>query len=116
MSRMSELGYPERPGFKKHGPSEQAAKAMEGTAAGLRARALAEFAKHPVAGATADEVAKALGLSILSIRPRVSELHRSGEIVETEVRRKNESGLSATVWRIAAPLPAIVRVIDGGGQ
>jgi hypothetical protein len=60
---------------------------------------------YPIAGATADEIAQALSASVLSIRPRVSELNRSGEIVQTGARRKNESGLSATVWKIAPPLP-----------
>jgi hypothetical protein len=114
MSRMSELLYPDAPGFKRRGPSEQAARAVKGSAAKLRARVLAEFGKHPIAGATADEIAQALSASVLSIRPRVSELNRSGEIVQTGARRKNESGLSATVWRIATPLPENHGRRDGG--
>jgi hypothetical protein len=106
MSRVGELRYPDAPGFKRGGTSEQAAEAFKGSAAKLRVRALAEFARHPISGATADEVARALGCSVLSIRPRVSELNRSGEIVATGSRRKNASGLGATVWKVAPPLPA----------
>jgi predicted ArsR family transcriptional regulator len=62
---------------------------------------LAQVAQYP-GGATADEIAKDLNLSILSVRPRVSELHRSGEIEQTGGRRKNESGMTATVWRIVS--------------
>jgi predicted ArsR family transcriptional regulator len=99
MSRMSELIYPNAPGFKVSGPSEQAAEAIAGTASNMRAAVLAQFAQYP-AGATADEVAKDLNLSVLSVRPRVSELKRTGKIRQTGTRRKNESGMTATVWRI----------------
>lgn len=105
MSRVGELAYPDAPGFKREGPSEQAARAFKGSATKLQARVLAELARHP-AGATADEVARCLGASVLGIRPRFSELNRAGEIVDTGFRRKNESGLSATVWKIAPPMPA----------
>jgi len=105
MSRMSELIYPESPGFKVSGPSEQAAEAIGSTAKKLRAAVLAQFAQYP-GGATADEIAKDLNLSILSVRPRVSELHRSGEIEQTGGRRKNESGMTATVWRVVSSVPA----------
>ena len=101
MSRMSELIYPDAPGFKVAGPSEQAAEAISGTVNKMRAAVLAQFAQYP-GGATADEVAKDLNLSVLSVRPRVSELKRSGEIKQTGGRRKNESGMTATVWRIRA--------------
>jgi hypothetical protein len=99
MSRMSELIYPDAPGFKVAGPSEQAAEAVSGTASKMRAAVLAQFARYP-GGATADEVAKDLDLSVLSVRPRVSELKRLGAIKQTGGRRKNESGMTATVWRI----------------
>jgi len=100
MSRMSELIYPDAPGFKVSGPSEQAAEAMSGTANKMRAAVLAQIAQYQH-GATADEIAKDLNLSVLSVRPRVSELNRNGEIEQTGARRKNESGMTATVWRIA---------------
>jgi hypothetical protein len=105
MSRMSELlpanqGYPTSPGFKAPGPSELAANAISPTAAKLRAMVLAEF-QRTGAGLTADEIAKDLNLSVLSVRPRVSELRRNGQIEQTGSRRKNASGMTATVWRIS---------------
>jgi predicted ArsR family transcriptional regulator len=99
MSRMSELIYPDAPGFKVHGASEDAAKQIGGKTKQMLAAVLAEFAKRPC-GATADEVAKALNMSVLSIRPRVSELRRTGKIKQTGTRRTNDSGMTATVWRI----------------
>jgi predicted transcriptional regulator len=102
MSRVGEtLTYPDAPGFKVAGPSEEAAEAIGGTANKMRAAVLARLAQCP-AGATADEIAKDLNLSILSVRPRVSELKRTGKIKQTGARRKNESGMTATVWWIAS--------------
>ena len=107
MSRMSELIYPDAPGFKVPGPSEQAAKSVAGSANKMRAVVLAEMAQYP-GGAMADEIAKDLNLSVLSVRPRVSELNRTGEIQQTGARRKNESGMTATVWRLRSqPSPPI---------
>ena len=72
---------------------------MGGAANKMRAAVLAQCATYP-GGATADEVAKDLNLSVLSVRPRVSELKRLGEIKQTGGRRKNDSGMTATVWRL----------------
>jgi predicted ArsR family transcriptional regulator len=99
MSRMSELIYPDAPGFKASGPSQQAAEAIGSTANKMRAAVLARFATYPN-GATADEVAKDLNLSVLSVRPRVSELKRMGKIQQTGARHKNDSGMTATVWQV----------------
>lgn len=55
---------------------------------------------HPE-GATADEIAAAMNRSILTIRPRVSELNRMKKIIDSTGRRKNASGRNAIVWRIA---------------
>jgi predicted ArsR family transcriptional regulator len=52
-------------------------------------------------GLTADECADALKAEIWSVRPRLSELRRMGRIVETDQRRKNRSGMTATVWKRA---------------
>lgn len=51
---------------------------------------------------TADEVADRLGASVLSIRPRFTELLTAGKIRDTGERRANASGRRAAVWEIAA--------------
>jgi hypothetical protein len=85
--------------FKKVGPSQEAAEAMQTRSALLRERAYEEVV---IGGAaTADEVAAALGESVLSIRPRFTELLQVGWITDTGIRRPNISGRNATVW---APL------------
>ena len=61
---------------------------------------------YPERELTADEIAHKLNRSILSVRPRVSELRRQGEIRQSGARGKNESGLTASVWVISPPLLA----------
>lgn len=97
-------GYPDSPGYKSVGPSSDAARAIASTAKTLREKVLRTIAAAP-AGLSADAVADRLGQSVLSVRPRVSELHRSGEIRKTKGRATNASGLSATVWVASPPLP-----------
>ena len=52
-----------------------------------------------LAAMTADEVAELLGESVLSVRPRVSELKAQGRVEATTKRRCNVSGKTAVVWR-----------------
>lgn len=103
MSRL--LDYPNVPGFKVAGPSEEAAAAVAPIAGTLREQVLQIIASSQH-GLTADEVAAKLNKSVLSVRPRVSELRRQGEIRQALTRGKNDSGMSATVWMLAPPLPA----------
>lgn len=49
---------------------------------------------------TADEVAEILSRSVLSIRPRISELNRLGFIRDSLKRRRNASGHGAIVWEV----------------
>jgi hypothetical protein len=96
--------YPNAPGFKERGgASEAAAKAVSRHAKNLRARVLDIIGRVP--GRTADEYAVLLDCSILSVRPRVSELRRSGEIVPADTRKRNNGGMTASTWRLAPPLP-----------
>jgi predicted ArsR family transcriptional regulator len=92
--------YPHAPGFKEPGgASQEAAERIAPKAAPLRARVLALFQMG--VEATADEIADELKASILSVRPRIAELHRQGRITQTDKRRANASGMNATVWKRA---------------
>jgi hypothetical protein len=90
--------YPTHPGARERGgTSEAAARSMVQSASTLRTRVLSYLnASGP---STTDECAAALELSVLAIRPRFSELLVSGSIEKTDERRRNASGLTATVWR-----------------
>lgn len=90
--------YPRQPGFKALGASEEAARHVAGAATRLRAEVLTELSHG---SGTADEIAKRMRRSPLSVRPRLSELKAMGKITATGERRRNESGMSASVWKVA---------------
>jgi hypothetical protein len=88
--------YPAAPGFKERGgTSQEAAEAIEPRANTLRAKALAALELRAL---TPDEIADALGESVLAIRPRVTELFNLGRIEWTGEKRTNASGMRAKVW------------------
>lgn len=89
--------YPYRPGWKKRDTSKNAADDIKSHAETLRSQALATIIAMP---RTADEVALAMNEQIWSIRPRISELARQGLIKDSGIRRKNDSGKSAIVWKL----------------
>lgn len=91
--------YPNAPGFQDRETSAAAAVAIAPKAKTMREKVLALIAGQT--NATADEAAEALGISILSARPRCAELSVMGIIVDSGVRRENASGKSAIAWRIA---------------
>jgi hypothetical protein len=91
--------YPHHPGAKTGGTSAESADAIAGRAQRLRDTVMAVLELH--GPSTADQVASLLSQSVLSIRPRVAELHKMGLIVATGERRRNRSGHSAMTWRIA---------------
>jgi hypothetical protein len=93
--------YPFGAGFKElAGASEQTAKTQNKELNNRRRQiALGLFCSNPD-GLTSDEVADLMNESILSIRPRVSELRAQGKIKSTGKRRKSVNGNGATVWRV----------------
>lgn len=88
--------YPEAAGFKVAGPSKESARSTPARI--LQSRVLQYFHDNGADGLTADECAEGLSESILSVRPRLSELRRAGILIDSGLRRKNFSGKSATVW------------------
>lgn len=94
------MPYPERAGFKAEGTSQDAANAIEGSgqAARLRTAVLGWYARQD---GTADQCAAGLGESILSIRPRCSELLKQGRLYVTGRREKSSSGHSQNVLALA---------------
>lgn len=95
--------YPDSPGHKTGGTSRAAARRIAPHATVLRDRVLDFLKASYPAAFTADEVADRLGVSILSARPRLSELRRSALIEPTAERRVNKSGMLARCWRAVRP-------------
>ena len=91
--------YPTVPGHKARDTSAAAAEEARPSAARLRDMAYDIVNRSYSRGCTADEAATILGLSVLSIRPRFSELANARLIEDSKTRRKNESGKSAIVWK-----------------
>lgn len=92
--------YPAAPGFKDRDTSRAAAESVAGTAPLLRGRCLDAISSAPD-GLTADQVASAVGESVLSVRPRITELLKTKAIRDAGTRRPNASGRSAKVWVVA---------------
>lgn len=94
--------YPFEAGSKtKTGPSQQAAQELikRGRPESLREQVIAALVFYGTL--TADECADRLGESILSIRPRFSELSRMGRILKTGNTRPSSQGKNQAVWRVA---------------
>jgi predicted ArsR family transcriptional regulator len=98
---MDLFGYPNSPGFKGRDTSADAAAEVAEKAPLLRARCLAVLERSN--GLTADEVAGRLGASILSVRPRITELTRLNKVRDSGERRRNASGKRAIVWAAIQP-------------
>lgn len=62
--------------------------------------ALAAIEAKPM---TPDEVAAELGVTVLTIRPRMTQLKQAGLIIDTGERRKTASGRKAAVYRAKEP-------------
>ena len=90
-----ELFYPSHSGFKARQTSIDAAQQVSEKAPTLRAQVFKLLQAQPL---TADQVAAVLGRSILSIRPRLSELAANNLIQDSGLRRPNASGKKAIVW------------------
>lgn len=91
--------YPNIPGWKGCDTSRDAALAIARTAKTIRADVLRLYVNFYPRALTADQIAAELGANILTIRPRVSELHMARLLERVPERRKNESGMTAACWR-----------------
>lgn len=89
--------YNGMPGFKSGSTSKAAAESMRPTAATLRDLCLKMIRRY--GDLTADECAAFCNQSVLSIRPRFSELSAINLIEDSGLRRDNASGRRAVVWK-----------------
>lgn len=111
---MTKQKYPTAPGFRRNAPetSAQAAEAVKESAASIRAKVQVAITLQPM---TANETAKVISAYWAtdyetaqferfrrSVSSRISELIAQGRLVDSGLRRKNESGVNAVVWRAAS--------------
>lgn len=89
-------GYPVDAGWTEPTTSREAAATVD--ASGLRFEVLTCLTSH--GAMTADECAHWLDQSVLTIRPRFSELRALGVIEDTGERHMNTSGRRAAVWKL----------------
>lgn len=89
--------YPDEPGWRTSGPSRDAAHAMKGRVKQLR-RDVLDLIERAPAGLTAEELTERLKRSRAAIQPRISELKNEGFVMASGERRRNSSGLTASVW------------------
>lgn len=89
--------YPNTPAEGKTDTSAAAAEKIRPQATRLRDAVYEQLRVH--GEATADELAANMNRSILSIRPRVTELHAQGRIEDTGRRKKNPQGNTCIIWR-----------------
>lgn len=95
--------YPDSPGSKEPTTSAAAARLMAPKVLTLRQQVLTALQVAWPAGLTADEAAARIGRSEFSIRPRLSELRATGDIMPANIVRPNASGVNAMVWVCKRP-------------
>lgn len=98
------MTYPQTPGFQNRTTSLDAALDIEPKVRGICLRILALLRTGPM---TPDEAAASLRMSILSVRPRFTELYQQGLIDRLDERRRTFTGGTAHVYRLALPALAI---------
>ena len=94
-----EKKYPLTAGYKENSTSKEAASKINSRASNLRTECLKLVILRGDYGATPEEVAELLSESILSIRPRFTELKLLEYIVDSGNRRINSFGSNTKVWR-----------------
>ena len=100
--------YPNSAGHRGVDTSMAAAEVINKSLPRLQSSVLGVIVGFGEIGATADEVAYLLGWERFRVRPRTSELRKSGRIVDSGRRRDSQSGIASIVW--------IAREYAGGGQ
>jgi hypothetical protein len=105
MNDLFDLPYPDSPGWSEPTTSRVAARSVRKRAPKRRNEILGHYRKIWPAGLNTDEVAAALGWSILSTRPRCTELLAMGLLTRTTITRPNAGGGDAWVLCATAPGP-----------
>lgn len=79
----------------------------------MRLRVLKELSAYEN-GLTGSQVVKNINGYIVSVRPRLTELHSYGLIKPLDEKRKNERGMQETVWAATSEGKQIAERKDNG--
>ena len=90
--------YPDAAGHRGVDTSIAAAASINPALPRLQSSVLGVIVGAGQHGSTADEVAVALGWERFRVRPRTSELRKSGRIIDSGRRRDSQSGIASIVW------------------
>lgn len=92
--------YPDSPGYKAIGASQQAAKSIEPHHKSMQIRVYDYAVSCGELGFIPDDAAKALGLKIITARARVTELKHKNKLIVTGEQRKNQDGCYQDVVKV----------------
>lgn len=105
--------YPHFPGHRGDSDTAiDAALALAPKLGRLQQMVLAVVEQATEGGVSSDEIGERLGWDKWAVRPRAAELRRAGSIVDSKMRRTNESGRKAIVWVAKAYAPATAKGCD----
>jgi|TARA_R110000823_G_scaffold211057_1_gene341423 hypothetical protein len=92
--------YPYKAGHRKVDTSIQSANFINKNLKRISKVVLVELGKVFPKGLTGSEIAHNSDNSILSVRPRTTELKLQGLIIDTEERRKNKGGQGEIIYKL----------------
>lgn len=91
--------YPESPGYKAEGASQEAAHAVKESAKSIRAAAYKLLCEHLDGLTVGDFLDK--GFAEKGIKPRLSELVKDGRAEKAGRRKHHSSKIALTVYRVS---------------
>lgn len=91
--------YPYKAGHRKVRTSISAANETNKKISRLHKQVLLELARNPN-GLTGSELSNLTKVSILTIRPRTTELKLQGLIIDSESTKKNENGKPEIIYKL----------------
>ena len=95
--------YPYQAGHRGHRNSITSANDTNKRLSRLHKQILIELYKHPK-GLTGSELSDLTGVTILTIRPRTSELKLLNLIVDTEKNKNNDGGKPESIYKLRSKI------------
>lgn len=90
--------YPDAPGYRRAGPSQEAAASIRPVMSDLQHQVLAFVRDQGEEGATLHEIAAGTGISLQTVCARRREIELKGLVKDSGKRRLSPSKRAATVW------------------